>query len=380
MRSEGISLVVIGASSILAAPWALKFLWAPLVDHFSGSPLGARRGWILPLQALTIVVAVALGFAHELVAGASAVWSMAIGLFVMNALAATQDIGTDGLAVDILDDEERGHGNGVQVAAYRLGMVVGGGGLVKVFAHFGWTATFIAMALILALVTVPIALFEEPRHPSRAAVESRAQWDAAIAFLRRRGVLFWIAIVMIYKLGDSLPGPTRTTLLVDGGYSMDQIGNLIGIGGSIAGFVGAMTGGALAAKTRLYALMFGGVFHTFLLSAYAIPAFTHTGADFVAVLVVAEHFTGGIATVALFTVMMDVCDPKAGGTEYTVQASAVVFVQFIGSLLSGVSAQVLGYGLHFVVVGVVSAIGVAAMALGFAKMPKFERGDEESRD
>jgi predicted MFS family arabinose efflux permease len=117
--------------------------------------------------------------------------------------------------------------------------------------------------------------------------------------------------------------------------------------------------------------MIGGVLHTVLLSLYAFPAFSHADASLVAILVVIEHFTGGIATVALFTAMMDVCDPKTGGTEYTVQASAVVFVQFLGSVLSGISAQSLGYGWHFVLVGAVSAVGVIAMALGFSRQPRF---------
>src|SRR5262249_57427118 len=54
MRARGYSLESIGLSSLLAAPWALKFVWSPLVDRW-----GARKAWILPLQlvtALTLVV------------------------------------------------------------------------------------------------------------------------------------------------------------------------------------------------------------------------------------------------------------------------------------------------------------------------------------
>jgi hypothetical protein len=71
-------------------------------------------------------------------------------VLVLNLLASTQDIATDGLAVTILGPEERGLGNGVQVAAYRIGMVIGGGVLVAVFDQSGWRTTFAAMAAILA--------------------------------------------------------------------------------------------------------------------------------------------------------------------------------------------------------------------------------------
>ncbi len=33
LRESGFSLIEISATGILFAPWALKFLWAPYVDH-----------------------------------------------------------------------------------------------------------------------------------------------------------------------------------------------------------------------------------------------------------------------------------------------------------------------------------------------------------
>ncbi len=59
LRTLGLSLPEIGATSLLALPWALKFLWAPLVDRWWSPTLGHRRSWILPIQ-LTTVGALAL--------------------------------------------------------------------------------------------------------------------------------------------------------------------------------------------------------------------------------------------------------------------------------------------------------------------------------
>ncbi len=369
MRKEKISLALIGASAVLAAPWALKFLWAPVVDRFTGSPLGRRRGWIVPLQALTVAMALALAGAQGAFGGSSLVGVMAVGLLVMNALAATQDIATDGLAVDLLTPAERGHGNGVQVAAYRVGMIIGGAVLVWVFDRLGWHATFVAMAAVLAAATLPVLWFRERPLVGATQEGGPVTWTAAVAFLKRKDVLVWLALVAVYKLGDALPGPMAKTMLVDKGYSLSQIGSLFALWGSGAGLLGAMTGGALAKRGRLFALVAGGAVHTLLLAGYAWPAFAATGPGVVATLVVIEHFTGGVATVALFTAMMDVCDPKTGGTDYTVQACAVVLVQLVGSWLSGVSAQAFGYGPHFLLVGAVSALGVVVMAAGFRRHP-----------
>ena len=70
----------IGLSSLLALPWALKFLWAPWVDRYNGSSLGPRRGWILPLQVLAIGAMALLALAD---AERALTWLL-IAVFVTN--------------------------------------------------------------------------------------------------------------------------------------------------------------------------------------------------------------------------------------------------------------------------------------------------------
>src|SRR5690606_32050438 len=116
LRESGFSLVAISASGVLFAPWALKFLWAPYVDRY-----GTRRQWLLTLQ--LAASAVALGMAC-LDLSSSLQW-LFVGIAVINALSATQDVATDGLAVNLLGPRQRGLGNGIQVGAYRIGMIAG---------------------------------------------------------------------------------------------------------------------------------------------------------------------------------------------------------------------------------------------------------------
>ena len=111
MREDGISLEAIGLSSLLAIPWATKFLWAPLVDRYTGGRLGPRRTWIVPLQMGSALVLFALAWADP---SQGLAWIL-VGVFAINLLAATQDIAVDGWAVDILSPTELGPGNAAQV-------------------------------------------------------------------------------------------------------------------------------------------------------------------------------------------------------------------------------------------------------------------------
>src|SRR5690606_40922215 len=45
LREAGWSLTAISLLQFLALPWAIKFMWAPVLDH-----VGTRRAWLLGLQ------------------------------------------------------------------------------------------------------------------------------------------------------------------------------------------------------------------------------------------------------------------------------------------------------------------------------------------
>ena len=50
------------------------------------------------------------------------------------------------IAVRLLDTHERGLANGIQVGAYRIGMILGGAGLLFVYARSGWAVMCFCMA------------------------------------------------------------------------------------------------------------------------------------------------------------------------------------------------------------------------------------------
>ena len=50
LTDEGISKSTIGLFALVGLPYSLKFIWAPLFDHFTVSRLGRRRGSLLIIQ------------------------------------------------------------------------------------------------------------------------------------------------------------------------------------------------------------------------------------------------------------------------------------------------------------------------------------------
>lgn len=340
LRKNGFSLGEVGLASLLAVPWALKFLWAPAVDRYSFRRLGRRKSWIVPLQLSAVAVLAALSASI----GTESMSVLMVAVFVLNLIAATQDIATDGLAVDILEPKERGFANGLQVAGYRVGMIVGGGALLILHDHLGSSGTFLAMAALTGLATVPIIAASEPR----AADITRGSKDATVHFLRRPGTVRILVLVIAYKAGDAFAIAMLRPFLADAGLSMADIGWLIGTVGFVSGLVGAVVGGSLVNRLgRKRALVVFGTAQAVTVAGYAYLAAHTPSIEALYVLCAAEHLAGGMATAALFTCMMDWCSRESSATDYTVQASAVVIATGVASAVAGFSAQSFGYFGHF---------------------------------
>jgi PAT family beta-lactamase induction signal transducer AmpG len=342
LRTRGVSLPAIGAAHLLALPWALKFLVAPLMDRWGSERFGRRRTFIVPLQFLAALACGGLA----LIDVTGVMGLLFAGVFLMNLLAALQDIATDGLAVELLPPESRGLGNGVQVAGYRVGMILGGGVLLIASASIGWAWTFVVMGLVLLTATLPIVLYREPAKP----LPSRDQvWTGLTDWIRHAPAARWLIVVALYKFGDSFSAAMLRPFLVDQGYSASDIGWILGTLSFTTGLAGALAGGWVASRWGARKALIGlGALQSVVLVGYAYLAWRTSTPVLYAVSAV-EHFTGGMATVSLFTAMMGASRPLLAATDYTVQASTSVIAGGIASSLSGLFAVTIGYPMHFLV-------------------------------
>src|SRR6476619_2791512 len=66
MRETGVDLGTIGLFALVASPYTIKFLWAPIVDAidvpFLAPLFGRRRGWLFFSQMLLVFAIVFLAF------------------------------------------------------------------------------------------------------------------------------------------------------------------------------------------------------------------------------------------------------------------------------------------------------------------------------
>ena len=102
-------------------PWMFgKLILGPLIDRYQSSSMGRRRPWILGAQ-LGMIVTMAAFLAID----APEENLQAIGLFflVHNIFAALQDVSSDALAVDVLEEKEISFANGIMFVSKGFGFM-----------------------------------------------------------------------------------------------------------------------------------------------------------------------------------------------------------------------------------------------------------------
>jgi MFS family permease len=355
LRQSGQSLKTISLVSVLLTlPWLLKFLWAPFIDH-----RGTRRGWLLTLQLSALAVALVITQLH--VDGNYVLLFAAA--FTFNLIAATQDIATDGLAVRMLDARELGLANGIQVGAYRVGMMFGGGLVIKIFELSGWPLAFGCMAALLVVTIIPVLMM---REPARAADDARlSAVQLSFGWLRRlltRGILLLAVLIFCYRFGDQLLTTLLVPFLTDRGLGLSGISVLKGWVGNAMSIVGALLGGWLAFSTsRRRALLISGVGQVASFVLYVVAALGAGGIGLLWIATIAEGVLGTMATVALFALMMDASDPEHAGTDYTLLACVVLVVGMIANYCGAAIADAFGYAPAFATGAILALVGCLAL-------------------
>ncbi|MCG8673020.1 MAG: MFS transporter [Pseudomonadales bacterium] len=350
LRQYGVDLEKIGLISLIGVPWALKFLWAPYVDQFGSTRLGRHKSWILPMQAGFVCLLLMIAFFDPNQLTGNGLYYLLVLMFFANLFAATQDIATDGLAVQSLAPSERGFGNSIQVGGYRVGMVFGGGLILILIDRYGWQNGFFLMAAAIVIATLPVIWHREHNdYPVKGKAGAAPIWTLFMHFVRQPNMHRWLLVVIFYKAADSLGSAMGKPFLVDVGMDLETIGWVSGGLGMVSGIVGAVVGGILIPKIgRARALFYFGLIQATSFLGYGyLSLFESPSIESVMFVSTFEHFTGGMATVALFTAMMDVCRTQLAGTDYTIQASIQVTVGGLLHAFSGFIAGSMGYSVHF---------------------------------
>lgn len=347
LRDEGVSRTDIGLFALVTTPYAINFLWAPLIDKlrlpFLTAWLGQRRSWILFTQVALFAAILWMGSfspGEELA-------MVALGALLVTIASATQDIAVDAFRIDSLSTEEQGAGASVAIWGWHLGgTLIGGAGGLYLASAYGWHIAYWALAFCLVISMLAVLLGREPERKINAATEQQeaqvaqffnhrmpriiantGAWlvNTVIApfydFMKRDGWWLTLLFVFIFKFGDAMLGRMSGVFYREMGFSYEQIANVGKVYGFIANMVGIAIGGWLANRLGLVrALLISGFLAALTNLTYSLLA-QHGGYQLLVLAVVSDNLTSGLVTVAFVAYLSSLCNVAYSATQYALLAS-----------------------------------------------------------
>jgi MFS transporter, PAT family, beta-lactamase induction signal transducer AmpG len=339
LLANGLNMVDVGLFSTIALiPFVIKILFGMLSDRFNFFGLGHRKPYIvigLLVQFICLLLVTAVNPGRQY-------WTFVGLAFMLQMGMAFYDTCTDGLALDVTPEHEKGQLQGFMVGGRSIG-VIAAASIAGVIAERSWPGVFYFLA-ILTLLPLPLLFFM--REPARSVTE-RFNWAAFGAFKQKAvwgaaavGLVIFLVIVganqlvnpaLSARLGIDLSTAGLVTTVwgtgcvvgaIAGGIIMDRMGDRTALWVSILSVGLAMTCLALVQSLAL---------------AFGIAAFF--------------GLTYGASQAIYFALAMKYTQPAIAASMFAILMSVTNVGQGIGLSLGGIMAKNAGYGAAFLVFG-----------------------------
>ena len=360
LRAAGVELGALTLLlSTLVLPWALKFLWAPLVDVLRSARFGFR-GWIVGCQIVMALTLLPLA-GGGLDVGMAWITSL---LFVHAMAAATQDAAIDALAIRSAGEDERGSLNGWMQAGMLAGRSTFGGGLLVFREPLGDTGIILLLVSVLGLSLLVACVYREVSPPPRRPDESplRVFLDHLRRVVSARTTWLALFFAAIAGAGFEAVGGLAGPMLVDRGMTSADVGRFFALPAVGCMAAGALVGGALSDRLGRRASVGG--FHVWLTASIVLFASVagSAGSTETYVLLAAVYVAIGLFTASSYALFMDLTDRDLGATQFSAFMGATNLCEAWAVLAAGHLAGAWGYGPAFTALAILSVLALPALA------------------
>jgi PAT family beta-lactamase induction signal transducer AmpG len=359
MRIENVDLATIGTFSLVALPYSLKFLWAPVMDRYVPAFLGRRRGWLIITQVALMIAIAAMALQDP----RRGLQMLAVNAVFIAFFSASQDIVTDAYRTDVLAEREMGAGAAIFVLGYRIALLATGALAFFLADRMSWPMVYLVLSLLMVLGILATLRAPEPvlrdRPPQTFA-------DAVVLpfreFFQRAGpsrALLVLAFIVLYKLPDALAAIMATPFLLDLEFSQTDIGAIQGGLGILATIAGAIAGGSLVARLGINRSLwvFGALQAVSNLAYYGLALAGKQYGALVATIVI-ENFCTGLVSAGFVAFLMSLCSMRFSATQYALLSSLVGVSRDVLVARAGVLATATGWPTYFLITLVAAIPGL----------------------
>ena len=360
---------------VIGLPWAFKLIAGPFMDRFTYLPMGFRRPWVIIAQTglfLTILAFTLVGMP-----GDPSLFMITVFGFLCNVFAASQDVATDGMAIDILHEDERGRANAFMGFGQTMGFSVFGAISGYLFENFSVaTAAGVATISIAFILFIAIITRERPGEKTlpwtegAAAVVDHRRDPSFIAIIEElfRVLFLPMSLILIVmelfnRMRDGValavfPKYAEEVMHV----ATDEYTYFVGIVGVVSAVVGVILGPMIdrygPKRFVFYALLTGAVLHViaWYCSAEGFGLVT------MSTLYVFVSCAGQVIFVTTIAIFMTICWKRVSATQFAIYMSLANLSRTIGSILFAPVAAYLTFELDFLLMAVLLVLSAITVS------------------
>ncbi|MBT4491656.1 MAG: MFS transporter [Gammaproteobacteria bacterium] len=362
--------------AISGLPWGFKLLAGPVMDRFSLLAMGRRRPWVIASQGGLLIAICLLGTTHDPVENIVLLTWFA---FVVNMFAAVQDVAVDGMAIDVLPEDERGRAN----AFMAFGQVAGYSGSAAICAialvRFGLAGAAIVLASGVFGIFVWGVIVRERQGEKllpwtegvatdRSVALQATDWTSILVNLLRVIVMPASSLLILMALFWRIQSGfwvTATPIVVVNqlGFSSTDYSSWIATAGFIAAVLGLVFGPMIdrsgSRKLLLSALIGLGALHT----GAGLLVDLWTESWFLLVILFADQFLTQIIFICFIALHMNICWERIAATQFAIYMAWSNLARSIGAGIYGELQPHLAMGQEFIVMGISCFLAAAMLSV-----------------
>lgn len=389
LKEYDVSKTAIGLfTSFVFLPYALKVLWAPLVDRMKLPVLtklfGHRRSWSILMQTIILFCIWELAKLNP-----SENFILSIGLSLTIVLASsTRDLATDAYRVETLNKRLLGAGSALYILGYRIGMLASGAGALYVADSMDWLSSFQVMGGCVVVGLITLLLIPEPKVSKAPEIieqekkaqeflkssgtQSRFKFVAATLYasvvcpfkelMSRKHWIAILALVFFFKLGDNLVHFMANLFFLDIGFTKTEIAAVSKVFGLIAAIIGGFLGGAAMMRFgTIKTLLIFGIIHSTSHFLYVAQAEIGYNITFLYITIALTNVTGGMCTAAFVAYLTSLCHKSYSMTQYALFSSLWSLGNIVSSTAGGWVSDHTVWPLYFAFATLSSLPGLALL-------------------
>jgi len=359
LSGENISKTMVTGLLIVATPYAFKFLWAPLFDHVKipiiTNRLGQRRSWLLVTQIFLIISIICLGASDP----TSGLTYMGFTALLVAFFSASQDIVVDAYRIEILREIEQGAGAAASQAGYRVGLLITGAAPLALSDFISWFMVYLAMSSLILIGVLATFLAREPIKNTEVgtavktfgSILKKAVLDPLADFCKRRGWIWALLFILLYKYGDAIAGALFNPFFREIGFTGTEVALIVKTYGVPMTIAGILVGGVVVARLGIIkALFLGGIFQaaTNLLFFWLASKEDLATETDLFIVIAADNFSGGLGSTAFVAFLSSLCNLRFTATQFALFTSFMALGRTYMAVPSGWLVDQIGWENFFI--------------------------------